>query len=73
MAADKIDPSGLAISFPAACGYEPWIGSKSAGPLPTEAEGSNPSEPLITLASSLIGYRQTYSPSVSHQTVLDSE
>ena len=36
----------MAISFPAACGYEPCIGSNKTVPVPTEAEGNKPNEPL---------------------------
>ena len=54
MALDKIEPNGFAISFPFACGYEPWIGSNKATVFPTDAEGNNPKDPANTEASSLI-------------------
>ncbi len=52
-AADAIAPIGLATSFPARLGAEPWIGSNSPGPSPNDADGSRPSEPASTAASSL--------------------
>ena len=44
---------GLALSWPAISGAEPWMGSYSAGPAsPMEAEGSRPMEPVTMDASS---------------------
>ena len=58
IAADRIVPIGLARSWPARCGAEPWIGSYmpnvpcSVRRSPSDADGSNPREPASTLASS---------------------
>ena len=51
-------PSGLARSWPAMSGAEPWIGSYrpwrpwAVSRVPIEADGSSPSEPAMTAASS---------------------
>ena len=58
IAADRIVALGLAVSVPARCGDDPWIGSKRpATPWtvrrsPSDAEGSMPSDPASTEASS---------------------
>ena len=53
MAAEAIAPIGLATSLPANAGAEPWIGSNSPGPSPSDADGKSPSDPASTAASSL--------------------
>ena len=54
MAALSTMAIGLALSWPAMSGAEPWIGSNRPGPPdPREAEGSMPIEPLSMAASSL--------------------
>ena len=58
IAADRIVPSGFARSWPAMSGAEPWIGSYrpwrpwAVSRVPSDADGSIPSEPAITAASS---------------------
>ena len=53
IAADRIVASGLALPCPAMSGAEPWMGSNRPGlPVPREAEGSIPMEPVMTEASS---------------------
>ena len=58
MAKLRIEPSGLAMPWPAMSGALPWIGSYSAERLPSgrrgpsDAEGSMPSEPVTIAAQS---------------------
>ena len=53
IAADRIVAIGLALSWPAMSGAEPWTGSYMPKlPVASEAEGSMPIEPVIWLASS---------------------
>src|SRR5690606_14316925 len=53
IAAESTVANGLAMSLPAACGYEPWIGSKRDVCKPMDDEGINPMDPEITEASSV--------------------
>ena len=41
IAAERIVAIGLAMFLPAACGYEPWIGSNSDVPVPIDADVIN--------------------------------
>jgi len=52
MAAVRMAPSGLAIPLPAMSGAEPCTGSYKLTVPPTVAEGSMPSEPVMTPDSS---------------------
>ena len=58
MAAERMVPVGLATSLPAMSGADPWMGSYSPNVpcavrrSPSDADGSIPSEPASTAASS---------------------
>ena len=53
MATDRMVAMGLALSWPAMSGAEPWMGSYRPGAAsPIEAEGSRPMEPVTMEASS---------------------
>src|SRR5258708_27324553 len=49
----KIDPIGLAESFPASVGADPCIGSNSGAPDPKLADGISPIDPTSAAAASL--------------------
>src|SRR3989441_911988 len=53
IATDAMAPMGFATPCPAIPGAEPWIGSNSPGPAPSDADGRRPSAPTSTAASSL--------------------